>query len=113
MMQTTFHNTCALTGDDLKKAVCDASKQEESILLIFLHTRKPFTASKITELTNKAGKNWPIWSNRRALTNLKSKGELIMHGNTVIGPQGKPEHPYQLNFNKYPTPPLKQSNLFQ
>jgi len=97
-----FYNTCNLTGEELRQAVAGAKSQEEAILLIYMNHRKPLTASKITELTEKAGHKWPIWSNRRAITNLKSSGDLRKCGYTVPGPQGKPEHPYEINSLKYP-----------
>lgn len=111
-MNTTFHNTIGLTGSDLKEAVSKAGKQESAILLIFLHTRCRYTASDITRLTERAGKRWPLWSNRRAITNLKTLGELVMLTEKKIGPQGRPEHFYILNFNKYPSPAPKQAEIF-
>jgi hypothetical protein len=95
-MQTTFHNTISLSGEALKKAVMDAGTQEESIYLIFLHTGKKYTASMITHLTEKAGRKWPLHSNRRALTNLKTSGRLIMLNEMKLGLFGKPEHFYQI-----------------
>jgi hypothetical protein len=95
-MQRPFYNTCSLQGNDLKKAVESAQRQEEAIWLLFLHTGRKYTASDITRLTDKAGKMWPVWSNRRAITNLKKSGKLVMLDETRIGPLGKPEHFYQI-----------------
>lgn len=92
-----FYNTVNLSGEELKQAVANAKAQEDAILIIYQNTRKPYTASQITALTEKAGHKWPIWSNRRALTNLKKSGELVKCDYTIGGPQGKPEHPYKIN----------------
>lgn len=111
-MSSTYYNTTNLSGTELKEAVAKAAKQELSIFLIFLHTRKPFTASEITRLTEKAGKQWPLWSNRRAITNLKTDKELVMLSEKKMGPMGKPEHLYQINFLKYPSLTGEQTKLF-
>jgi hypothetical protein len=96
-MQTTFHNTISLSGEALKKAVMDAEKQEDAIYLIFLHTGKKYTASMITALTEKAGRKWPLHSNRRALTNLKTSGKLLKLDEMKEGLYGKPESFYMIN----------------
>lgn len=95
-MQQTFHNTIHLSGSDLKQAVASAKKQEEAVYLIFMHTQKKYTASDITRLTEKAGFKYPVWSNRRAITNLKNAGRLVMLDQMKMGPMGKPEHFYQI-----------------
>jgi hypothetical protein len=92
----TFHNTISLSGPDLKQAVLNAKKQEEAVYLIFLHTGKPYTASDITRLTEKAGLKYPLWSNRRAITNLKTAGKLVMLEEMKMGPHGKNEHFYKI-----------------
>jgi hypothetical protein len=96
-MQTTFHNTISLSGDALKKAVMDAEKQEDAIYLIFLHTGKKYTASDISRITEKAGRKWPLHSNRRAITNLKTSGRLIKLQEMKEGLYGKPESFYMIN----------------
>src|SRR4051812_41088979 len=102
-MQTTFHNTVNLTGEDLKKAVANASNQEAAILTIYKNTRKKFTAWDIHGMCTRAGKKWPITSCRRALTNLMNKGELSKLSEQKIGEYDKPEYYYQISFLKYPT----------
>jgi hypothetical protein len=100
----SFYNTIHLAGEELKKAVQDAKSQEAAILLIYLNTRRPYTASDITRLTEKAGRKWVLWSNRRAITNLKKAGDLVKCARQQISPHGKPEHFYTLNDKKHPLP---------
>jgi len=95
-MTNTFYNTVHLSGSDLKQAVLNAKKQEEAVYLIFLHTGKKYTASDITRLTEKAGLKYPVWSNRRAITNLKSAGKLVMLDEMKMGLYNKPEHFYKI-----------------
>lgn len=109
----TFYNTVNLTGDDLRNAVTNAINQETAIFLIYKNTRKPFTASDITRLTEKAGKRYPIHSNRRGITNLMKRGELVKLSETKIGEYGVKEHFYQLNFFRYPAITGTQSELFK
>jgi hypothetical protein len=92
----TFHNTIHLSGEDLKKAITDAMHQEDVVYMIFCITGSKFTASDITIRTESAGKKWPIWSNRRAITNLMNKGKLAKLNEKKDGPMGKPEHYYQV-----------------
>jgi len=96
-MPDTFYNTISLKGNDLREAVANAKKQEEAVYLIFMHTGKPYTASDITRLTEKAGLKYPVWSNRRAITNLKTAGKLVMLDEMKMGPMGKNEHLYKIN----------------
>jgi hypothetical protein len=99
-MQETYHKPVGLEGEALKDAVAKAKAQEDAIYLIFKHTQKAYTASQITELTVKARRKWPLWSNRRALTNLtkeKAGKRLVKLPQMKIGPQGRPEHFYALN----------------
>lgn len=107
-----YYNTTGLSGRELKEAVSAARRQEDAIFLLFLHTRCRWTASDITRMTERAGHRWPIWSNRRAITNLKTAGLVVMLSEKKEGPQGRPEHFYQLNFSKYPTPQPAQPELF-
>lgn len=101
MKKDHFFNTIALQGEELKKAVTDAKNQEDAIYLIFFSTpERKYAASDITRLTNKAGRNWPVWSNRRAITNLKNRELLSKLDELRDGPMGKPEHLYQLNQSK-------------
>jgi Fe2+ or Zn2+ uptake regulation protein len=87
-----FYNTIQLTGEDLKKAVSDAQRQEDAIYLLYKHTGKPYSPSQVLRLMEKAGKNWPITSIRRAITNLEQQGKLDKTYLMFSGPMGKPEH---------------------
>jgi hypothetical protein len=96
MNKNTFYNTVHLSGNDLKIAIKNATSQENAVYLIFLTTGKKYTASDITNITENAGIKWPIWSNRRAITNLMNNGKLSKLPELKRGPMGKPEHYYQV-----------------
>lgn len=108
-----FYNTTGMTGEALKAAIQKAEKQEDAILLMFLHTRKAYGPSKVMELMIRAGKTWPITSIRRALTNLTQKGDLVKMPEMVQGMYGDKEHKWQLNFKKYPMQGGEQTELFK
>lgn len=107
-----YYNTNGLTGEDLKKAVANASKQEDAVLMIYLNDRRPFSPSQIQRLTEKAGKRWPITSIRRAITNLCKAGDLINTHNQVQGIYGVPENRWQINPARYPSQTPEQISLF-
>ncbi len=108
-----FYNTINLSGEELRQAVANARKQEHGIFLIYINTRKPFTASEITQLTEKAGLRYPLWSNRRAITNLMNQNHLVKLNQQKMGPMGKPEYQYQINAVKYPTKQGEQQEMFR
>jgi len=95
MKKNTFYNTVHLAGEELRTAIRNALSQENAVYLIFL-TGKKYTASDITKITEGAGIKWPIWSNRRAITNLMNDGKLSKLDEMKTGPMGKPEHYYQV-----------------
>lgn len=113
-MPQTFYNTNNLSGAELKLAVINATKQEDAIRLIYLHTRKKWTPWDIHGMMTRAGKKFPITSCRRAITNLMQKGELTKTSEMKIGEYNSPEHFYQINVSKYPSVmDAKQGELFQ
>lgn len=88
----TYYNTNHLQGNELKEAVINAKKQEDAIYLIYKHTGNRFSPSQVLRLMEKAGKNWPITSIRRAITNLEQQRKLIKTGEMITGLFGKPEN---------------------
>jgi len=94
-MSESFFNTIHLSGEELRKAVASAEAQEDAVYLIYKHGGNKYTAGDITRLTEKAGLKYPLWSNRRAITNLMNKGKLVKLNDKKIGSFGKPEHFYK------------------
>lgn len=96
-MSEHFFNTTHLTGEPLKEAIVKAKSQEKAILLIFQNTpTQKWSAHDITRLTERAGFKWPLWSNRRALTNLKTRGKIVKLPAQKVSPQGSKEHFWQI-----------------
>ena len=112
-MSAPFYNTIGLTGEALKKAVTNATKLDEAVLLIYTNTRKPYSPSQIFKLIEKAGRNQPLTSCRRSITNLTTKGHLVKQSQKVMGLYGEEEHVWQVSTLKYPSATnLTQAKLF-
>lgn len=91
-----YHNT---NGLDRETALLEAKKnltQEDIIFTIFKKsTFKRLSASEVWEYY-KVGKNIPLTSIRRGMSNLQAEGYLEKTNDTRIGIYGKPEHFYRL-----------------
>lgn len=107
-----YYNTTNLTGPALKEAVQRAKSQDEAIRLVFVNTRIAYSPSRIMEIMQKAGYNWPITSVRRSITNLTKAGHLVQTGEQVKGMYGSLENKWALNLMKYPTETGRQESLF-
>lgn len=90
-MIKAFYNTVGLQGAELKEAVERAENQDAAIYLIF-QTGKPYSPSQIHRLMAKAGKECPITSCRRSITNLTKAGKLVKTELMQEGKYGVPEH---------------------
>jgi hypothetical protein len=112
-MTQAFYNSNQLTGIALRKAVENAIKQEEAIMIVYKGTRKKLTPWDIHGMMTRAGKKWPITSARRAITNLMQKGDLIKTSDTKPGEYGVQETYYVINHAKYPSATkVEQKELF-
>lgn len=112
-MSQSYYNTTRLEKADLKNAIIRAKKQEEAILLLFKNTDRSYSPSQVLALMNKAGKNWPLTSCRRALTNLCSFGDLVKTDEQVKGMYGMMEHKWAINRRKHPSNPItEQQKIF-
>lgn len=112
MKEDIFYNTIHLAGEELKTAIENATGQESAVYLIYL-TGNKYTASDVTNLTERAGRKWPIWSNRRAITNLMNRDKLVKLSEMKMGIMGKPEHYYQIFKEPIPLKFPKQEKLFE
>ena len=87
----TYYNTTSLTGSDLKQAIYQASKQDEAIKMLY-DLGKSYSPSQIREYCLRAGRDWPLTSCRRSITNLTKQGVLRMTGEQVMGSYGRLEN---------------------
>lgn len=108
----SFYNTNQLEGNALRDACKRAKNQEEAILTYFLNKREAFSPSEIMEKMQSIGRNWPITSVRRAMTDLTTKGHLVKTSEMIPGEYNVQVHKWMLNARKYPTQTATQSNLF-
>ena len=109
----SFYNTVRLEGQRLKEAITRAKKQEEAILLLFKNTDRSYRPSQVLALMNKAGKNWPLTSCRRSLTNLVATGDLVKTEEQTKGMYGMMEHKWAINRRKHPSNPItEQQKIF-
>jgi len=93
-----FYNTINLTSSDLQIAKDNAKSQEEFIKWLFNNN----TSLKITpsQLMVLFGRNTPITSIRRALTNLTNDDFLQKTDEMIQGLYNKPEHIWKLKIKK-------------
>lgn len=89
-----FYNTIDLSGEKLKDALDNNLKQEEFVLEVF--SRNPLaliSPSEMMGIYNKYyGKNVPLTSIRRAMTDLTEKNKLRKTSVMKEGMYGKDEH---------------------
>lgn len=98
---SSFFNTVDLSGEYLSKANARAATQENLVAAIFRQNpTKRFSPSQLQKLISaKYGRNAPITSWRRSLTNLTDRGTLTKCGKAdqVPGPFGLPENVWKYN----------------
>ena len=105
-MNTSFYNTAHLAGAQLAEAIRNAKTQEEVILtLITTSMSQRATPWEVLGMVAMVmDKAWLIGSVRRAMHNLAKDGKLVKTDQQQAGPEGMPEHIWQLA-----TQPEKQS----
>jgi hypothetical protein len=93
MYTNSYHNT---TNEPLQLQIQfeQISIDQEKEILRFFYAKKQLTASECYQLYGKP--EVPLTSIRRAITNLKNKGNLIITNIKKIGFYGRPESVYQL-----------------
>jgi hypothetical protein len=91
-MVKSFHNTTGETGTTLDDFVVQAEEQEERILeYVTKHPNLQFTSENLEYLFPG---NTPLTSIRRAVCNLKRKGEVRVVGKS-LGKFNRPIYLYQ------------------
>jgi hypothetical protein len=93
-----YYNTTNLKLDDLKKEMFNAANQEQRIYKIFQGL--PMKAAGPTTIHNLYvilyGKETPLTSIRRAITNLTNKGKIEKTSNYTKGSYNKKEYIWKL-----------------
>jgi hypothetical protein len=92
----TFFNTIDETGNSLTDSKEKNRKQEDLIYSLFIWIKQPLSPSMVLTQLGLAGKNYPITSVRRAMTNLSKEGKLKKTNDYTEGQYGKREHLWEL-----------------
>lgn len=93
----TYHVTTPMEPQTLREAIVQARRQEDAVLAIFQRLRRPLTPSDVLGITTAAGKQWPMTSIRRAITDLTDERHALEKtGRLRVGMFGKPENFWQL-----------------
>ena len=96
-----YYNTVPVDVKLLREYVEKAANQQEAILEIFELKGCALGPSEVWEFYRHAlGKDTPLTSIRRAITNLTEVGKLEKTAVTRIGPYGRHENLWRLNKNK-------------
>lgn len=95
-MQTSFHNTIDVSGQQLIDFEQKAQTQEDLILDCFKQYNKiDLTPDEVLDLCR--FENTPITSIRRAITNLTKQGKLIKTNIQRKGKYGKLTYAWKIN----------------
>lgn len=93
----SYYVTTPLSADQFASAVQSAANQEEAILAIFrVFPGSALAPSRVHAMTTAYGKRWPPTSIRARITTLTKDGYLVKTDRTAMGPEGKPEHLWEL-----------------
>jgi len=94
-MNSSFYNTIAEDGNELKESEAQAQGQEHQILDFFKENYpKSFTPFDVLSLLNN---KWPITSVRRSITNLTIDSKLEKLQDQRPGGYGKPNYMWRFN----------------
>lgn len=91
MNHVSYHNTTPIFGPALLDAARAAQKQDEAVMVVF-NAGGAWTPRKLHAYLKQAGHDWELTSVRRAVSNLTKAKELVITGNLVMGPKGRPEN---------------------
>jgi Fe2+ or Zn2+ uptake regulation protein len=92
-----YHETTTLAPGQLEIFKAKAKSQTTMIKSLFQrHPEIDLTASQVWQYFKKEGKEWPLTSVRRSLSNLQKAGFLVRIEDTRPGIYGAPEHYYRV-----------------
>jgi len=94
-IELDFYNTNLTKEPELSERKSKALSQE-SVILNFYNNHKILTASDVQRYCDAMGKQWPLTSVRRAITNLSKKGYLKRTDSTKKGLFGANERYYEI-----------------
>jgi Fe2+ or Zn2+ uptake regulation protein len=95
-MQTNYHNTNSLVGEEIKERHTKAHSQQKDVLALYeKYSSTRLSASEVYSLLGCQQTNTPITSIRRCITNLMNKGLLVKLSDKRKGMYGHPESFYQ------------------
>lgn len=92
-----YYNTTSQKSEVLKDYTEKALTQSDRILDIYMKAGEMGASpSQVLMMLNAKGKNYPITSVRRAITDLTAAGKLVKTANTTYGLYGRPEYIWKL-----------------
>ena len=92
-----YYVTTPLTAEQFGGALEAAQNQQAAIMAIFrVFPGGKIAPSRVHEMLRDWGRKWPIYSIRARITTLEQDGYLVKTDETVISPEGKPEHLWAL-----------------
>ena len=95
-MTVAYHQTTALTPQQARDYERAASTQDAVVLEVFHASAGPLTPSQVWARCSREGRNWPLTSIRRAISNLTRDGALVKLDFVQNGPWGRPESMWQV-----------------
>lgn len=89
-MNAAFHDTTPLTGERLAEAVRVAQQQDQAVMALM--REGVWSPSEVWNYGRSCGRQWLLTSVRRSISNLTKAGALVMTGQQIEGPYGRPEN---------------------
>lgn len=87
-----YHNTTNESGATLTDYTLKAEKQEDAVLELFQKHAKLTPSHALMKYKLGTGKNPPLTSIRRAITDLTKEGKLVMTNESMKGSYGRNEY---------------------
>lgn len=107
------NNFIPLSKQALAIAVKKTQRQDDAILLMYLHRRLPFAPSQVWRSCQRAKHNWPLSAVKRVISRLCKAGHLVKTDQTSTGIYGRRESKWIINERRHPDPlAVQQTELF-
>lgn len=93
-----YYNTTQETGEELKLFIDSNDAQEDKILKVFKHLKRPLTPFDVTAelMSFDPDGIYLVTSIRRAMTDLTSNGDLVKLAKKTTEVYGRPNHYWKL-----------------
>lgn len=92
-----YYNTTNQKSEVLKDYTDKSLTQNDRVLDVFMKAGEMGASpSQVLTIVNRTGKNYPLTSIRRAITDLTAAGKLIKTEQTTYGLYGRPEYVWKL-----------------